>query len=84
MNVATYLQQVARRFYIDRFVPATKQTTVCLPQVIVVLRVNSVYVPHRSRQVSPRGAQQQMIVIAHQTVPMHLQCETLVCLLKTP
>ena len=53
LDVSTYLQQVARCFYINCFVTTSEQRAVRSFQVIMVLGVYTIYMAHRSRKVAP-------------------------------
>ena len=77
MNVAGDTQQVGVRVDDDRLVTAPEERSIGAHEPVVPLRVYAIDTAHRPREIPQGRAHQQVVVIRHQAVGVHLQPEAL-------
>jgi hypothetical protein len=77
VNIADHLGQIGIPIHDDGLVSSPKERTVAPMKPIEPLRVKPVEVPHHAGEIRLRGAQTDMVVIAHQAIGEYLYSPTI-------
>ncbi len=75
MNVFYYMSQVLLCLNEYGFITSSKQSPISFMLTVISLSVNSIYMPHESGQISFRGVNNNMTMVAHKAISRNVHIE---------